>query len=127
MVLYDPARYGDYPVRELLEAAAQGYIGVDRRLLRSILDRGDAAIAGALAFRRDPDQQLEDISYLLIDLFRYWNTPQALDFLIEMVRFSWDDVSDDLIMAFLPLGEKAIEPLLKLYEELGEENGSEVD
>ncbi len=126
MVLYDPARYGEYSVRELLDAAAHAHIGMDRRLVQSILDRGEAAIPDALAFRRNPEEQRVDIGYLLVDLIRYWKTPEGLDILLEEVRFCWDDITDELVMAFLPFGEKAIEPLLKLYEELGEESGSEV-
>ncbi len=37
-----------------------------------------------------------------------------------------EDVSDELIQALLPFGEKAVGPLLSLYEELGEEQGSDV-
>jgi hypothetical protein len=61
-----------------------------------------------------------------VDLFRVWNTPQALDFYIGAIRRAHDDVSDDLIQAQLPFRERAVDPLLALYEELGEENGAEI-
>ena len=37
-----------------------------------------------------------------------------------------EDVDDELVQALLPFGERAVEPLLKLYEELGEEQGSDI-
>ncbi len=35
-------------------------------------------------------------------------------------------MNDELVQTLLPFGERAVEPLLKLYEELGEEEGSDV-
>ena len=61
-----------------------------------------------------------------MDLFHHWNTPEALDFLIDVVRRTHEDVNDELVQTLLPFGERAVEPLLKLYEELGEEQGSDV-
>ena len=61
-----------------------------------------------------------------MDLFRHWDTPEALDFLIDAIRRTHDDVDDELVQALLPFGERAVEPLLKLYEELGEEQGSDI-
>ena len=51
---FDPARYQEIPVLELLRAAARGWIGVDRRLVQSILDRGEAGMADVLAFAHEP-------------------------------------------------------------------------
>jgi hypothetical protein len=113
-------------VAELLRKAASGHLGVDRKLIQSILDQPDAA-AEVLAFSREPreDHRL-DLDPLLIDLFRYWKSDAALDFYIDAVRRQPEEIGDDLIQAFLPFSEKAVEPLLKLYEELGEEQGGDV-
>ena len=112
---------------ELLEAAAKGRAGVDRRLVQSILDQGDAASADVLRFARAPhDEDLIDLDPLLVDLFRYFKTPQALEFYIDAIRRTPNDVSDELVQAFLPFGARAVDPLLKLYEELGEEQGSDI-
>lgn len=113
-------------VVELLHAAAAGRLGVDRRLVQTILDAPDAA-AGALAFSREPREGHRlDLDPLLIDLFRYWKTDEALDFYIDAVRRQPEEIGDDLIQAFLPFGERAVPPLLELYEELGEEQGADV-
>ncbi|MGA3189893.1 MAG: SEC-C metal-binding domain-containing protein [Bryobacteraceae bacterium] len=113
-------------VGELLRAAASGHLGVDRRLIQSILDQPDAP-AEVLAFSREPREGHRlDLDPLLIDLFRYWKSDAALDFYIDAVRRQPEEIGDDLIQAFLPYGEKAVEPLLALYEELGEEQGGDV-
>jgi hypothetical protein len=112
---------------ELLRDAAMGRVGVDRRLIQAILDGGEDAVQQVLAFGRAPHEQDRiDLDPLLVDLFRVWNTPQALDFYIGAIRRAHDDVSDDLIQALLPFRERAVDPLLALYEELGEENGAEI-
>ena len=116
------------PVEELLREAALGRVGVDRVLIQKILDANNPA--GILAFARGPsgDHRVQ-IDPLLVDLFRHYQTPEALDFLVDVARRDAEDIiSDDLILAFLPFGEKAIEPLLaSLYHaELGEEQGADV-
>jgi hypothetical protein len=114
-------------VFELLEAAARGRIGVDRRFLRSILDAGDAAATDVLRFSRSPqDENPINLDPLLIDLFRHFGTPEALEFYIDTNRRAPEDVDDSLIQALLPFSAKAAGPLLALYEELGEEQGSDV-
>jgi hypothetical protein len=113
-------------VGELLHKAAAGQVGVDRRLIQSILDQPDAAME-VLAFSRESRAEHRlDLDPLLVDLFRYWKSDAALDFYLDAVRREPEDIGDDLIQAFLPFGEEALEPLLRLYEELGEEHGGDV-
>jgi len=113
-------------VLELLHQAAAGRVGVDRRLIQTILDSPDAQ-AQVLAFSREPREgQRMDLDPLIVDLFRYWKSDAGLDFYIDAVRRQPEEVEDDMVQAFLPFGEKAVEPLLALYEELGEEQGGDV-
>ena len=112
---------------ELLREASQGRLGVDKRLIQSILDNGAEAVSETLEFARaSHDQDRIDLDPLLVDLFHHWGTPDALDFLIDVVRRTHEDVNDELVQTLLPFGERAVEPLLKLYEELGEEQGSDI-
>jgi hypothetical protein len=112
-------------VGELLREAALGRAGVDRAFIRKILDAQDPA--AILAFSRAPSQDHRlNLDPLLVDLFRHYQTPEALDFLIDVVRRDSEDVSDDLIRAFLPFSDKAVDSLVALYHELGEEQGSDV-
>src|SRR5580704_15232541 len=89
-------------------------------------------MADVLAFSREPlsgktvQDARVDLDPLLIDLFRYSPHPEAVDFFMDAIRRQPEDVDDNLIQALLPLGETAVEGLLKLYEELGEEQGSDV-
>jgi hypothetical protein len=118
---------------ELLREAASGRVGIDRQLVQSILDGGDEAAQEVLAFARaSHERDRIDLDPLLVDLFRHWHVSSnttsgdALDFLIDAIRRSADDVDDDLVQTLLPHGERAVGPLLKLYEELGEELGSDI-
>ena len=110
---------------ELLEAAARGRVGVDRRFVQAILDSGDAV--GVLRFARASRRNdLIELEPLLIDLFRYFQTPEALEFYVDVIRRAPEEVDDSLIQALLPFGAKAVEPLLGLYHQLDEEQGSDV-
>ena len=124
---FSPDRYLSIPVSELLEAAAKGWVGVDRRFVQAILDHGESAAAEVLAFSRSPREEHRlEIDPLLVDLFRHYKSPEALDFYIDALRRAPEDVNDNLIESLLPFGDRVLEPLLKLYEELGEEQGSDL-
>jgi len=124
---FHAGRYDEFPPVELLRAAARGWVGVDRRLLRSILERGDAAMPEVLAFSREPhNHDRMRLDPVLVDIFRYRRSPEALDFLIDQVRRDPEETDDELNEALFAYGEPALEPLLKLYEEVGEERGHDV-
>ena len=113
-------------VEELLHEAAMGRMGVDRRLIRSILADPHAA-QGVVDFAKASHEgERLDVDPLLVDLFRHFKPAEALDYYIAVLRGMPDEVSDDLIQAILPFGEQAVDPLLALYEELGEEQGADV-
>jgi hypothetical protein len=126
-------------VEELLREAAAGRIGIDRRFIRAILDQDDPEAILRFA-RASHDEDRLDLDPLLVDLFRYIQKPEriqaegevppreraALDFYVDAIRRNPEEVDDALVQALLPFGEKAAEPLLKLYEELGEERGSDI-
>jgi hypothetical protein len=122
----DPAQFENTPVYDLLEAAAKGHTGIDQRLIRAIVDRGEDGVPDLLRFAleehgSDPVNLEED----LIAIFRHLRTPEALTFYLNCIRGNPEDVGDELIDAIVPFGSAALEPLLKLYEELGEEQGSD--
>jgi hypothetical protein len=129
-------------VEELLSEAAAGRVGVDQSFLQQILDQNDPATI--LRFAQGPHEKDRiDLDPLLADLFRHYGTrAQAdrdltanslsdhdravLDFYVGMIRREPEDVDEGLIQALLPFGVHAVAPLLKLYEELGEEQGSDI-
>ncbi len=123
----DPEQYGAVPVYDLLQSAACGYIGLDHRFLRAILDRRAEALPDMLRFayedhEHDPVLLEED----LLAIFRHWGAPEALPFYIQLIRRDPEDVGDELIDALVHLGAPALEPLLSLYDELGEENAGDI-
>ena len=110
-----------------LEAAACGQVGVDRRFIQSILDLGPPAVPDIVRFvGADFSTHRIALEPLLIDLFRHYQAPEALEFYVEAIRRNPEDVDDSLVQALLPLREQAAEPLIALYDELGEEQGSDV-
>ena len=83
----DPASYPSIPVYDLLTAAARGYVAVDLRLIRAITDRGNDAIPDLLKFGlEDHSDDLVDLEEDLIAIFRELGTPQALPYLLNLIR-----------------------------------------
>lgn len=121
------AKYGSTPVYDLLVEASQGRVGIDQRLLRSITDRGEAAVDDIVRFglgNRGADRiQLDED---LVALIQYLGSPKALPYLIEYLRHEPLDPTEDLVHAFQRIGSPAVEPLLSLYKELGPEDGGDV-
>jgi hypothetical protein len=67
-----------------------------------------------------------DITPVMVDLFRHFRPAEALDFYVDVIRGSPEQVSDEVVEAILPFGETAVAPLIALYEELGEERGADM-
>jgi len=108
----------------LLEAAAHGYVGVDRRFLHALLNSPERSLPDLVRFAaEDRSESVVDLDLVLLDIFRYLRTPEAAPFLIELVRRETDNVSDELIEAFVELGAPAVEPLLALLGQLRDDPG----
>jgi len=123
----NPEEYGTAPVYDLLQSAAYGYIGLDHRFLRGILDRRAEALPDVVRFaaedhEEDPVLLEED----LLAIFRHWGAPEAIPFYLQLIRRDPEDISDELMDSLVHLGTPALEPLLALHEELGEENAGDV-
>ncbi len=109
---------------DLLRAAALGQVAFDHRLLRAIIDRGEAALPDMLRFfreEREDDRIRTDDGLLAI--VRHLRTPAALPILVECARKYPRDFPHELTQAFIELGSASIEPLIGLYRE--SEAGSE--
>ena len=105
----------------LLEAAAQGYIAIDHRFLHAVLDHPEQAIPDLVRFAAaGHDDDPLDLDEPLIDIFRYFNTPQALPFLVDLVRRDAHDVSEVVVESLAALGSAAVDPLLDLLNQLSD-------
>ena len=112
---------------ELLKAASRGLLGVDRRLLHALVDRPAQSVPGLVRFAaEDHRDDPVDLDLDLLAVFRYLKTPEALPFYLACLREQVEDAEDDLIEGAIALGAAALEPLLELYGQLGEEEGGEV-
>ena len=126
-MIFEPGRYEGVPAYRLLEAAGHGYIAVDQRLLHALLDRPETLLPDLVRFAaEDHSSEAMDLDPLLIDLFHALKTPEALPFFVRLIRQNPGDIADDLIEAVAPLGEAAVEPLLGLLAELGDEKAGDV-
>jgi len=122
-----PNQYSSVTPFELLEAAADGIVPLDGRLLHALTDDAESSIPDLVRFGisgtgTHPIDLEEDI----IAILRYLKTPQAIPFFIDCIRREPGDVSDELVEALVPLASEALEPLIALYHELEEERAGEV-
>lgn len=123
----DPTRLAEASPAEVLEAAAGGRLGLDQRFLRALVDRPQESLPAILAFaERDRSQDAVDLAPELIALFRYWKAPEAVPFLIRYIKQAPEDIPDEVIETLVALGQPALEPLVRLYQELDKSQSGEV-
>ena len=112
---------------DLLKAASRGLLGVDRRLLHALVDDPAQSLPGLVRFAaEDHGDDPVDLEFDLLAVFRYLKTPDALPFYVKFLRENHDETEDDLVEGMIALRAVALNPLLELYDELGEERGGEV-
>ena len=120
-LILDPARLADLPPEKLLEAVADGYIGVDHRFLHAIVDRPEVSIPALVHFTaEDHEDDLVDLDDVLVDIFRHLRAPEAVPFLVNLARRAPLDIQDDLVEAMVQFGPASVDPLLDLLAELEE-------
>src|SRR6266853_506628 len=101
-LIFDPERLQTVPVCQLLEAASQGYLGVDHRFLRAILDHPERSIPDLGRFADEyHDDDPVDLDALLLAIFRVLGTHEALPFYMDLVREDPADIDDDLVEAIV--------------------------
>ena len=67
-----------------------------------------------------------DLELELMDMFRHLGTPEALPFFTELVRRNPNDVSDELVEAFVQLGAAAVDPLLSVLQEIEDRDAGDL-
>ena len=123
----DPAHFSETGVYDLLQAASRGYVGIDRRWLKAILDRGEQAVPDLVRFgTEEMGEYPVDLEEDLVAIFRHLGTPEGIPYLVDRIRRQPEDVEDDIVEALIHLGNRVLDPLLALYEEVGEEHGSDI-
>ncbi len=126
-MILDPDKLSDVPLGEVLAAASKGQLGLDHRFLHALLDRPDEAFPAVLEFsRHNLAEDAVDLSPDLILLFRHWQKPEGLEFILKYIQEDPTDIPDEAIEALVAIGAPALEPLLTLYAELNEEDSGEI-
>ena len=118
-----PETFKDHSVPDLLTAAAYGRIGVDKRFAQTILDRGEASIPDLVKFADEPfpGENTANLTRSLFLLLRHYRTPQAVPFFMALVVANVEELPEELMEAMLEIGPSAAEAMIKLYDEVDEE------
>jgi hypothetical protein len=126
-VILDPDKLLEASPAEVLAAASKGQLGLDHRFLHALLDRPEEAFRAVLEFsRHNLEEDTVDLSPDLILLFRHWKRPEGLEFILRYIEEDPTDIPDEAIEALVAIGAPALEPLLKLYAGLEEQDSAEI-
>ncbi len=113
-----PPDFDKYTPFELLTQAESGRIGFDHRLLQSLTSRPEQTIPDLVRFASEiREDRMLDLDEQAFDLFRHFNTPEAIPFYLQRLTTSEDGIPDELVEAFAALGVPAVEPLLAAIAE----------
>lgn len=122
-----PDKYAEASVYDLLQGAARGLLGLDQRWAHAIADRGVNAVPDINRFgAEDHFDDPVDLSVELLQIVRYLRAPEAVPFLVEFARSGPEDLPDEFVDAVYTVREAALEPFLKLYGELEEDEAGDV-
>jgi hypothetical protein len=123
----DPDQLQTNTPAEILDALSRGHLGPDHRLLKALLDRKEETLKAALAFsERDRTADNFDIASELIAIFRYFKAPEGIPFYLRYIKEDPENVPDEVVVGLVEQGALALEPTLKLYEDLDEGDSGEV-
>ncbi len=123
----DPDKLLEATPAEVLDAAARGHLGLDHRFLHALVDRPAEALPAAVAFgERDRGSDTVDLASELIALFRHFKASEGVPFLVKYVQEDPENVPDEVVVSLVENGQMALEPVLKLYQELEETENGEV-
>ncbi len=123
----DPDKLDQHTPAEILDALARGHLGPDHRAFKAIFAHKGEAIKAAVAFgNRDRSEDRFDIAAELVAVFRHFKAPEGIPFFIRYIKEDPEDVPEDVVFALVEQHGRALEPLLKLYEDLEEDASEEV-
>jgi len=123
----DPNQLATIPPAVILDSIAHGYLALDHRALRALIDRPEEAVAAIAGFaKRDHSEDAVDLEPDLVALIRHLRAPGGILFLIDSIRVAPIEIPDDVIETLVLLGQPAAEPLLQLYGELDVSESGEV-
>ena len=123
----DPENLQSVPPPEILYEATAGRLGIDQRFFRALLDRREETIAALVEWaKRDREDDPVDLEIEAVELIHALKAHEGMPLLLDAIRIAPDEIPDEVIEAIHSFGSDAVDPLLELYAELGEEEGGEV-
>jgi HEAT repeat protein len=123
----DPNQLAAIPAVTILDAIAHGYLALDHRALRALVERPDEATAAIAGFAgRDHSEDVVDLEPDLVSIIRHLRNPGGIPFLIDSIRVAPIEIPDDVIETLVLLSPATVEPLLRLHGELDESEAGEV-
>jgi HEAT repeat protein len=126
-MLLDPNQLASVPPAGILTALAQGYLEIDHRVLHALLDRPSETVPALVELSKNEawhdSAELESDAALL---FHALQAPEGIPFLVDAIRLHPDEIPDEVVEALHFFGSVAIDPLLRLYKQLDEEDSEEV-
>ena len=126
-LIIDPQDLSRYTAYDLLAGAANGMVGLDQRWLHALIDDPDRTLPDIVRFAaEDIFEYPVLLEQDLISIFEYLKTPAGIPFLLNAIRRDPEDIQDEVVEAFVHIGQPSIEPLLKLYRELDSDKAGEV-
>lgn len=122
-----PEHFDNTPPEQLLRAAALGRLGMDQRLIRSLLGRPEATLDALdrLAFAED-DERMVDMREPFFDLYRALGSPRAIPYYLKLVRGNPSEIPDEVVEAFAAQGAAALDPVLACHAEMEPEDAADL-
>ncbi len=123
----DPDQLQNVPSSEILHQATAGRLGIDQRFFSALLGRREETIAALVEWaNRDREDDPVNLEMEIVGLIHALKAAEGMPFLLDAIRIAPDEIPDEVVEAIHVFGADAVEPLLELYEELGEAAGGEV-
>jgi len=100
-----------------------GRIGFDHRLVLSLLARPAETLPALVRFTEEKRADaLLDLDEQAFDLFRQFNSPQAIPLYLRRIEQATEGIPDELVEAFAALGAPAVDPLLDAIASANEDD-----
>ena len=126
-MILDPQNYPQVPAYDLLQAAAQGLVGIDQRWVHALIDHPEKTLPEIVRFAsEDRSEDRVSIEQDLVSIFQYLKPPESIPFFRELIRANPDEIIDEVVEALVQIGAPAVTPLIELYDQLEPDKRGEV-
>jgi len=126
-MILQPSQYAKVPVKELLEEAGLGRVGLDRRLIVALTSRPEEAAPALVAYGLNPPENSRlQMDGDILNLLAAMPSKKSLDYVVSLLRDGFTEIPESMLEITKKAGTKAVEALVGLYREMEEEAAGEV-